>query len=63
MKKTKVLLNISKVFTVANMAGAAFGACCVDGPHWIRAAIVFAVCFMLMCFFMVSSAILEEAIN
>lgn len=54
------IYNLSKVFTVANMAGAAFSACCLDGPHWIRAAILFLVFFVLTCFFAVVHEIVEE---
>lgn len=56
----RFVYNLSKVFTVSSMAGAAFSTCCLDGPHWIRAVIMLMIFFALTCFFAVVHEITEE---
>lgn len=56
----RFIYNLSEVFTVASMAGASFSACCLDGPHWIRAAVMCVIFFILTCFFAVVHEIVEE---
>lgn len=53
-------LNMSKVFTVAFIAGFMFGVACLDSDSWFRAVIWTAICLLGGTFSMFCYAILES---